>query len=99
MPLGMPVVRPPAARTGAGPTAWVRRSRTAGPASRFPPSGWISPPSCFVRKEHFMPTTTEVAPGTPCWVDLPTSDLDAARGVYGPVPRRADVGVARDAAG
>src|SRR5438876_4777817 len=85
MPLGRPVVRPPAARTGAGPTAWVRRSRTAGPASRFPPSGWISPPSCFVRKEHFMPTTTEFAPGTPCWVDLSTSDLDAARGFYGTV--------------
>ena len=32
-----------------------------------------------------MPTTTEFAPGTPCWVDLSTSDLDAARGFYGTV--------------
>ena len=32
-----------------------------------------------------MPTTTEFAPRTPCWVDLSTSDLDAARGFYGTV--------------
>jgi predicted enzyme related to lactoylglutathione lyase len=30
-----------------------------------------------------MPEVTSYAPGTPCWVDLMTSDPDGARGFYG----------------
>ena len=32
-----------------------------------------------------MSERTSYAPGTPCWVDLATPDLDAAESFYGPL--------------
>ena len=42
-----------------------------------------------------MSERTSYAPGTPCWVDLGTPDLDASAEFYGGAVRLGDAGAAR----
>ncbi|MEX2031821.1 MAG: VOC family protein [Dehalococcoidia bacterium] len=46
-----------------------------------------------------MPTMTEYAPGTPCWVDLTTTDLEGAKKFYGAVLGWTDYEVGPEEAG
>src|SRR5262245_45503449 len=46
-----------------------------------------------------MPVMTKYAPGTPCWVDLATTDLDAAKTFYAAVLGWKDFNVGPEEAG